>query len=86
MYLNAYVSRLQYERGVAAFFRHHRGRPGASSALMDLISKAFVAAIDTFVAAQGVPLIDRDARRGAERLPPAPCLRAARRRDGRLVR
>jgi hypothetical protein len=57
MYLNAYVPQLQYESGVAAFFRHHRGQPFASSALMEPISKAFVAAIHGFVAEQRVPLI-----------------------------
>ena len=57
MYLNTYVPGLQYESGVAAFFRRHRGHPFASSVLMDPISKAFVAAIHAFVAAQGVPLI-----------------------------
>ncbi len=57
MYLNAYVPGLQYESGVAAFFRKHRGHPFASSALMDPISKAFVAAIHAFVDAQKVPLI-----------------------------
>ena len=35
MYLNAYVPGLQYESGVAAFFRRHRGQPFASSALME---------------------------------------------------
>jgi DNA-binding PadR family transcriptional regulator len=58
MYLNAYVPRLQYESGVAGFFRYHRGYPFASSALMKPISKAFVAAIHAFVAEQEVPLID----------------------------
>jgi hypothetical protein len=57
MYLNAYVPQLQYESGVAAFFRKHRGHPFASSALMEPISKAFVAAIHKFVQEQGVPLI-----------------------------
>jgi hypothetical protein len=57
MYLNAYVPGLQYESGVAAFFRHHRGQPFASSALMDPISKGFVAAIHAFVDAHQVPLI-----------------------------
>ncbi len=57
MYLNAYVPRLQYESGVAGFFRQHRGHPFASSPLMDPISKAFVAAIHAFVQDQGVPLI-----------------------------
>src|SRR6266542_7114358 len=57
MYLNAYVPGLQYESGVAGFFRHHRGHPFASSALMEPISKGFVAAIHAFVQEQGVPLI-----------------------------
>jgi len=57
MYLNAYVPGLQYESGVAAFFRRHRGQPFASSARMEPISKAFVAAIHAFVHAHGVPLI-----------------------------
>ena len=57
MYLNVYVPGLQYPSGVAAFFTKHRGYPFASSALMDPISKAFVAAIHAFVAAEKVPLI-----------------------------
>jgi len=57
MYLNAYVPGLQYESGVAAFFRRHRGHLFASSVLMDPISKAFVAAIHAFVHAHGVPLL-----------------------------
>ena len=39
MYLNVYVPRLQFERGVASFFRFHRGYTFASSALMDPIFK-----------------------------------------------
>jgi len=57
MYLNAYVPGLQTPEGVAWFFRSHRGQTFASSALMDPISKAFVAAIETFVQAEQVPLI-----------------------------
>jgi len=57
LYLNAYAPRLQYESGVAAFFRQHRGHPFASSALMEPISKTFVAAIQAFVDEQGVPLV-----------------------------
>ena len=57
MYLNAYVPGLQYESGVAAFFRRHRGQPFVSSALMEPISKAFVDAIHAFVQEQNVPLI-----------------------------
>ena len=49
MYLNVYVPGLQYESGVAAFFRSHRGQLFASSALMAPMSRAFVTAIDTFV-------------------------------------
>ena len=57
VYLNVYVPRLQYEAGVASFFRRHRGQPFASSALMDPISKAFVAKIHAFVQEQAVPLV-----------------------------
>jgi hypothetical protein len=32
MYLNGYVPGLQYESGVAAFFKKHRGHSWASSA------------------------------------------------------
>src|SRR5437867_7212158 len=57
MYLNVYVPGLQYESGVAAFFRAHRGQLFASSALMAPMSKAFVAAIEAFVAEHELPLI-----------------------------
>ena len=57
MYLNVYVPPLQHEGGVARFFRTHRGHPVVSSVLMAPISKAFVAAIETFAATQRIPLI-----------------------------
>lgn len=57
MYLNAYVPQLQHEGGVSYFFRQHRGAVAVSSVLMAPISAAFVRAIETFVATQGVPLI-----------------------------
>ncbi|MGH7331192.1 MAG: hypothetical protein ACREKS_00310, partial [Candidatus Rokuibacteriota bacterium] len=57
MYLNVYVPPLQYDGGVAAFFRKHRGRPFASSVLMAPISQTFLAAIEAFVAEHRVPLI-----------------------------
>jgi hypothetical protein len=57
MYLNVYVPPLQYDGGVATFFRKHRGHPFASSVLMAPISHAFIAAIEAFVTAQRVPLI-----------------------------
>ena len=50
MYLNVYVPGLQREQGVACFFRFHRGNQFASSALMDPISKTFVAALEAFTA------------------------------------
>ena len=46
MYLNVYVPLLQRAPGVVAFFRHHRGAPLASSARMEPISRAFVAALE----------------------------------------
>src|SRR5262245_470837 len=55
MYLNVYVADLQREQGVVWFLRHHRGHTFASSALMDPISKAFVAAIEAFVQHNEVP-------------------------------
>src|SRR6476646_8983948 len=57
MYLNVYQPRLQTDRGVAAFFRFHRGETFASSALMDPISKAFIAAVERFVERERIPLI-----------------------------
>ncbi|HKZ76389.1 MAG TPA: hypothetical protein VJ259_06960, partial [Actinomycetota bacterium] len=57
MYLNVYVPGLQFDGGVASFFRSHRGQVFASSVLMAPISKAFVAAIDAFVAEHELPLI-----------------------------
>jgi hypothetical protein len=57
MYLNVYQPRLQTERGVAAFFRFHRGETFASSALMDPMSKSFIAAVERFVQQEQIPLI-----------------------------
>ena len=57
MYLNVYQPRLQTDRGVAAFFRFHRGATFASSALMDPMSKAFVAAVERFVEQEQIPLV-----------------------------
>src|SRR6516225_9594235 len=57
MYLNVYQPRLQTDRGVAAFFRFHRGETFASSALMAPMSTTFVAAVEQFVAQEQIPLI-----------------------------
>jgi hypothetical protein len=57
MYLNVYQPKLQTERGVASFFRHHRGHLFASSALMDPITKDFVQQIEAFVAQHDLDLV-----------------------------
>jgi hypothetical protein len=57
MYLNGYVPKLQYEMGVVGFFRNHQGYAFASSALMEPITKRFIASIEAFVRERGVPLI-----------------------------
>jgi hypothetical protein len=57
MYLNVYQPRLQCEGQVAAFFRCHRGHPFASSALMDPMTKAFIARVESFTQQNEIPLI-----------------------------
>jgi hypothetical protein len=57
MYLNVYQPRLQTERGVASFFRFHRGETFASSALMAPMSTTFVAAVDDVVEREQIPMI-----------------------------
>jgi hypothetical protein len=56
MYLNLYVPQLQRELGVVGFFRA-RGCQFASGALMEPITRAFVAAILKFVDERGVDLV-----------------------------
>ena len=56
MYLNVYQPKLQTERGVASFFRYHRGHTFASSALMEPISKAFIQEMETFARQHDIPL------------------------------
>ena len=57
MYCNVWVPRLAYGAGVQGFFVGHRGHHYASTALMDPMTKAFVAAIHGFVAARGLELV-----------------------------
>src|SRR5262245_29732351 len=57
MYLIVYQPRLQTDRGVAVFFRFHRGETFALSALMGPISKAFIAAVERFVDQEQIPII-----------------------------
>ena len=57
MYLNVWQPRLQHGAGAAAFFTSHRGHAYASTALMDPMTKAFVADIHHFIASAGVDLV-----------------------------
>ena len=58
MYLNVYVPKLQFVNGVVFFLRHHRGQPFASSALLEPISRDFIAGLYRFAADEGVPIVD----------------------------
>lgn len=57
VYLNLYQPKLVYELGVVGFFKGHRGMPIVSGALMDPISKAFVAAVHRFVRDRDLDLV-----------------------------
>jgi hypothetical protein len=57
MYLNVYVPAPRCESGVVGFSRRRRGRQFASSALMDPMTKSFVAATELFAKDHGVPVI-----------------------------
>jgi hypothetical protein len=57
MFLNVWVPRLAYGAGVQGFFVGHRGHHYASTALMDPMTKAFVADVHGFVAARGLELV-----------------------------
>lgn len=65
MYLNVFIPGLQYEKGVASFFKFHRGHKFASSALMVPITEAFIKRVEQFVGRQNVPLItfEKDQRK-----------------------
>ncbi|MGH7079809.1 MAG: hypothetical protein ACREFU_17150 [Acetobacteraceae bacterium] len=57
MYLNVYVPGLQYEQGIVRFFRHHRGQPIPSAALMSPMTRRFVAELEDFVTRHGIALV-----------------------------
>jgi hypothetical protein len=57
MFCNVWVPRLAYGAGVQGFFVGHRGHHYASTALMDPMTKAFVADIHGFIAARGLELV-----------------------------
>jgi hypothetical protein len=82
MYLNVYVPPLQYDGGVATFFRKHRGQPFASSVLMAPISQALIAAIEAFMAEHRLPLITFEkGQRKDDGGPPGPVHRAREREE-----
>ena len=57
MYLNVFVPGLQYEPGIVRFFRHHRGMPLPSAALMKPMSRGFVGALENFAARHRIPVV-----------------------------
>jgi hypothetical protein len=57
MYLNVWVPGLAHGGGVAGFFVGHRGYHYASTALMDPMTKAFVADVHHFIEARDVALV-----------------------------
>src|SRR5450631_4093747 len=57
MYLNVFVPVLQRAGGVASFFRFHLGHRFAFSALMDPITKAFIAQTEPFAKQEKVPIV-----------------------------
>jgi hypothetical protein len=58
MYLNVYVPGLQTVAGAVWFCRTHLGQPYASTALLEPISRRFLAAIDRYAAAHGIARVD----------------------------
>jgi hypothetical protein len=57
MYLNVYVPKLQRALGAVGFFRHHRGFPFVSTALMAPVTRAFVSDVHRFARKNDVPVI-----------------------------
>lgn len=57
MYLNVYQPRLQTEKQAACFFRFHRRLPVASSAMMGVMTNAFLEQVDAFVARHDIPVV-----------------------------
>ena len=65
MYLNLYVPRLQYAKGVVGYLRHHLGYPIASSTLLKPITDNFVSSILRFADVEGIPIVpfEKDERK-----------------------
>ncbi len=58
MYLNLYVPQLQRVEGVLGFIHGHLGRPIASTSVIAPMSRDFVARLDAFAGAHGIPRVD----------------------------
>ena len=57
MYLNLYVPKLQYEGGARWYLRQQRGHSVPTSAGMEPLTRAFVAAIDAYAAEHELPVL-----------------------------
>lgn len=57
MYLNAVVPLLQSECGIAWFFREYRGHAFASSALIALMTRAFVGSLEQFAQRENLDVV-----------------------------
>ena len=57
MYLNLYVPMLQTDKGVAGFWRFHRGHRFASSVLMDPMTKDFIRRLEPFAEEHAIPVV-----------------------------
>jgi hypothetical protein len=55
MMLGVRQPRLQYGQGIHGFFVRHRGNRFASPALMEAMTRFYVASVEHFIAARGVP-------------------------------
>lgn len=62
MYLNVYQPKLQTEKQAACFFRYHREQPVASSALMGVMTNAFLAQVDAFLEQHQIPVLTFEKR------------------------
>lgn len=57
IHFRGYQPRLQTPLGAVGFFKHHRGRPVTSSALMEAISHPFVRQIERLSRTHGVEIV-----------------------------
>ena len=65
MYLNLYVPKLMYPKGVVSYLRYHLGYPVASSRMLKPITDRFIASILQFSKQELVPIVrfEKDQRK-----------------------